>query len=255
MRIFTVNLRKLFPIVTLLRVSAFAVAFFFALYLLIGNRSDAALCIDTAADAAPSRIVVLDAGHGGEDGGAVGCDGRKEKDLNLAVTLALGERLSELGYTVVYTRTDDRLLYTAEEDIPGMRKISDLKNRCKIAAEYKDALFVSIHMNSFGQAKYSGLQVYYSPAVAGSDALAKCIQSEVVKELQPQNRRNIKRGEEIYILENTENVAVLIECGFLSNPEECKKLSEKEYQKRLSFAIACGMIKYEEERASENSRR
>ena len=255
MRVYTLNLRKCFPFVALLRVTAFAAAFFFAIWLLIGDRSDAVLHIAAAADTTPSRVVVLDAGHGGEDGGAVGADGTEEKDLNLAITLTVGERLSELGYTVIYTRTDDRLLYTEEEDIRGIRKISDLKNRCKIAAEHKDALFVSIHMNTFGQSKYSGLQVYYSPGVEGSDILARCIQSEVCAAVQPQNHRKIKRGKDIYILENTENVAVLIECGFLSNPEECKKLSEKEYQKQLSFAIVCGMMKYEEEIAAAESRR
>lgn len=254
MRIFTLNLRKCFPLVVLLRTTAFAAAFFFALYLFIGNRADAVLYIDAVAGEEISRTVILDAGHGGEDGGAVGADGTQEKDLNLALTLALGERLSELGYTVIYTRTDDRLLYTEEENIKGIRKISDLKNRCKIAAEHKDALFVSIHMNTFGQSKYSGLQVYYSPVVEGSEKLARCIQSEVCEEVQTENHRKIMKGKDIYILEHTENVAVLIECGFLSNPEECKKLSEKEYQKRLSFAIACGMIKYEEEIAAATSR-
>lgn len=247
MRIYTLDLRKCFPLVAFLRVTAFAMAFLFAIYLLLGKGGDAALYINAAAhEEETARVVILDAGHGGEDGGAVGTDGTQEKDLNLALTLALGERLSELGCTVIYTRTDDRLLYTAEENIRGMRKISDLKNRCKIAAEHKDALFISIHMNTFGQAKYSGLQVYYSPVSEGSEQLARCIQTEVREEIQPENHRKIKKGDDIYILEHTENVAVLIECGFLSNPEECKKLSEKEYQKQLCFAIACGMMKYEE---------
>lgn len=249
MRIFTVNLRKCFPFTTLLRTVAFALFFFFSVWLLIGDRSDAVLYV--AADSVqPSRTVILDAGHGGEDGGAVGADGCKEKDLNLAIATELGERLCELGYTVIYTRTDDRLLYTEEENIHGIRKISDLKNRCKIAAEHKDALFVSIHMNTFGQSKYSGLQVYYAPDSAESRTLADCIQSEVQTQLQPKNHRETKRGDGIYVLENIDNVAVLIECGFLSNPEECRKLSEKEYRKRLSFVIACGMIRYENENAA-----
>lgn len=246
MRIFTVNLRKYFPFTVLLRTVAFCLFFFFSVWLLIGNRSDAVLYI-AAGNTEPSRTVIIDAGHGGEDGGAVGADGCKEKDLNLAIALELGERLDELGYTVIYTRTDDRLLYTEEENIHGIRKISDLKNRCKIAAEHKDAIFVSIHMNTYGQSKYSGLQVYYSPKTPESKILSDCIQSEVCAQMQPENHRKTKRGDDIYILENTDNVAILVECGFLSNPEECKKLSEKEYQKQLSFAIACGMIKYEKE--------
>ena len=189
------------------------------------------------------RIVILDAGHGGEDSGAIGVSGVLEKDLNLSIVKTLGEMLEDEGVKVIYTRLEDKLLYKPEEDIKGIRKISDLKNRCKIAAEYPEALFVSIHMNSFGTEKYSGLQVY-SSADEESLGLAGFIQRSVVELIQPDNKRKVKEGKDIYILENTENTAVLIECGFLSNPTECEKLSQKEYQKRLSFSIFCGIIDY-----------
>ena len=190
------------------------------------------------------KLIIIDAGHGGEDSGAVGVNGALEKDLNLAISLEVGRCLEEKGYIVVYTRTDDRLLYTEEENIKGIRKISDLKNRCKVAARYPSSIFVSIHMNSFGSAKYSGLQVYYSEKNEASGILADSIQSKVASDIQKDNKRNIKPGKDMYILENIENTAVLIECGFLSNKEECKKLSEKEYQKQLSFSIVCGIIEY-----------
>ncbi len=194
------------------------------------------------------KLVVLDAGHGGEDPGTSTASGVVEKDLNLEITLLLGQMLIEKGYTVVYTRTEDKLLYTPEENIKGIRKISDLKNRCKVAKEYSDAIFISIHMNSYGSSKYSGLQVYYSTKAKDSQILANSIQSSVKKDLQPQNNRKIKPGNEIYVLENIENVGVLIECGFLSNTEEAKKLSEKEYQKMLCFSIICGIIEYMNEK-------
>ena len=190
------------------------------------------------------KIIILDAGHGGEDSGAIGVSGILEKDLNLQLTAEIGRQLEEKGYIVVYTRTDDRLLYKDEENIKGIRKISDLKNRCKFAEEYPESVFISIHMNSFGSEKYSGLQVYYSEGNDESYNLAQTIQNKVKDDLQNDNNRKIKSGKNVYILENIKNTAVLIECGFLSNTEECEKLSEKEYQKELSFSIVCGIIEY-----------
>jgi N-acetylmuramoyl-L-alanine amidase len=191
-----------------------------------------------------AKIVVVDAGHGGEDSGAIGQDGILEKTLNLEIAFEIGKQLEENGYIVVYTRTDDRLLYRPEEDIKGIRKISDLKNRCKIISRYPQATFISIHMNSFGDSKYSGLQVYYSPNNEKSLTLAQCIQNKVRDDLQPDNNRQTKNGENMYVLKNTQNPGALIECGFLTNSEECLKLSSKEYQKALSFSIVCGIIEY-----------
>ena len=166
--------------------------------------------------------------------------------MNLAIAKELGALLEAEGYAVVYTRTQDKLLYMESENIKGIRKISDLKNRCKIAKEYPNALFVSIHMNSFSNAKYSGLQVYYSEKNEDSKILASSIQASVKSDLQTGNNRVIKPGKDIYVLENVDNTAVLVECGFLTNVKECEKLSEKEYQKQLSLAIVCGIIEYEE---------
>ena len=201
--------------------------------------------IISSADALPQdKIIILDAGHGGEDPGAVGSNGVYEKDLNLQIAFEIGKALEEKGYIVVYTRTEDHLLYKEEENIKGIRKISDLKNRCKVAERYPESIFISIHMNSFGSKKYSGLQVYYSEKNSESYTLADSIQNRVINDLQKDNNRVIKSGKDMYILENISNTAVLIECGFLTNDEECKKLSEKEYQKELSFSIVCGIIEY-----------
>ena len=194
-------------------------------------------------------IIVLDAGHGGEDPGAIGNGGIYEKDLNLEICFFIGKMLEERGYTVVYTRTDDRLLYKPEENIKGIRKISDLKNRCEIANNYPNSIFVSIHMNTFGDSRYSGLQVYYGDRKEGSAILADTIQYKVKETLQKENNRKTKPGEKLYLLENIDCTAVLIECGFLSNKEECEKLSEKEYQKQLSFSIVCGIIEYIEQKS------
>ncbi len=209
-------------------------------------RYDRELFLEAAGTGEPLRLVVIDAGHGGEDCGAVGTTGVYEKVLNMQISLEIGEALKSRGYTVVYTRTEDKLLYTSAENIKGIRKISDLKNRCKIANSYPDAMFISVHMNSYSEAKYQGLQVYYAESKPESSALAGKIQANVRSRLQKNNKRQIKKGEGIYVLENTEPVSVLVECGFLTNDAECKKLSEKEYQKQLSFAIVCGIIEYNE---------
>ena len=247
MKIYVLNLyrrRGFIRVVSfLVSVLIIASAFVYAAYSLVPEVSR----VDAAANADAERVIVIDAGHGGEDSGAVGVNGALEKDLNLAIAMLLGEQLTERGYTVVYTRTEDKMLYSEDENIKGMRKLSDLKNRCKIAGEYPDALLVSIHMNSYGSAKYSGLQVYYTKNNEKSNSLAMKIQGAVREKLQPDNNRAVKGGEGLYLLEKSPVTSVIVECGFLTNSAECEKLSEKEYQKQLSFALLCGIIEYIEE--------
>ncbi len=240
MKIYVVNLRafkKVIEQILLIIISAAITASALMIF-------DAFYVKTSATPASRSKVIIIDAGHGGEDPGAISADGIYEKDLNLEISMSLKSILEEKGYTVVMTRTEDKMLYSEDQNIKGMRKISDLKNRCKVAAEYPEALFISVHMNSFGASKYSGLQVYHSHENHGSRALAVSIQNNVKEHLQSDNKRTVKDGENIYILENCPATAVLIECGFLSNSAECSKLSEKEYQKELSFAIVCGIIEY-----------
>ena len=192
--------------------------------------------------------VILDAGHGGEDGGAVGENGVFEKDLNLEMSKTMAAILRSMGARVIETRTEDRLLYTEEENIKGYRKVYDLKNRLAVAEENREAIFVSIHMNRFTDPKYSGLQIYYSKNHSESRVLANGLQKSVREHLAPENKRETKAaGESIYLLDRAENIALLIECGFLSNPEECEKLCTEDYRKQLSFVLVCGIINYIEE--------
>ena len=190
------------------------------------------------------RIIIIDAGHGGEDAGAVAAGEIYEKDLNLEYALCIGEILTEKGYTVVFTRADDRMLYSPEENIKGHRKISDLKNRIKVCEGYPNSLLISVHMNTFGSSKYSGLQVYYKSDSDESMSLASKIQASVRSEVQPENKRNIKDGKGLYLLDNSPTSSVLIECGFMSNNEELSKLLQKEYKNTLCFSIVCGIIEY-----------
>ena len=178
-----------------------------------------------AANASPLPVVILDAGHGGEDGGTSGNGGTVvEKDLNLTITKLIEERLTEKGISVICTRSEDILLYDKNEDYKGRKKMLDLAARLNVAKQNPNSVFVSIHMNAFPKSQYSGLQVYYSPNDPRSAQLANAIQSNTKLQLQSTNNRASKKaGSNIYLLDRIESPAVLIECGFLSNPEECAK--------------------------------
>ena len=239
MRIYVINGKKALDFTKIISVMILAVIGILA----IVNFFDQNF-VNASAVAKTGKVIIIDAGHGGEDPGAISASGIYEKDLNLAIAMQVGEGLEKKGYTVIYTRTEDKMLYLPEENIKGMRKISDLKNRCKLTENYDNSLFISIHMNSYGSSKYSGLQVYYRDDNNESIALAEKIQRSVRNLVQQNNNRQTKSGKSLFLLENSKCPAVIIECGFLSNEAECKKLSEKEYQKELSFSIICGIIEY-----------
>ena len=193
---------------------------------------------------APLRAVVIDAGHGGVDGGASSLDGIKEKDINLSVALILRDLYSSVGIPTVLTRDEDVLLYDKNADHVGKKKIMDLSNRLETARKTPDSLFISIHQNSFSDKKYNGLQVWYSPHSALSSEIAQGIQSAATV-IQPSNHRKTKAADErLFILNNLETPAVLIECGFLSNDEEAAKLNTEEYQRRLAFTIFISTVGY-----------
>ncbi len=204
--------------------------------------------------------VILDAGHGGEDGGAIGTvNGAEvyEKDLNLSIALLLRDLLETDGITVVMTRTEDVLLYDRNTDYEGRKKVLDLAARLHIGQSIENALFISIHMNAFPQTQYKGLQVYYSPNHSQSATLAKNIQDRVQEQLQSENHRKIKRaGSDIFLLERLECPAVLIECGFLSNAEDCAALNEQNYRQKLAFLLFCSIreaIEQQEETKNQTS--
>ncbi len=189
-------------------------------------------------------VIIIDAGHGGEDGGAIGVDGSLEKDLNLSIAFELAELFRADGYTVRLTRDTDILLYDRSSDFHGHKKEQDMKARLDICSEYENAIFISIHMNSFPQSKYKGLQVYYSPT-ASSSLLAESIQSAVIKNLQPENNRKIKPSDgNIYLLDKNIHPSVLIECGFLSNADDCASLSDKNYRSRLCLTVFFAVENY-----------
>lgn len=189
--------------------------------------------------------VIIDAGHGGEDGGTQSRDGLLEKDLNLDIAKRLSLLFSQNGVNVIMTRSDDRLLYDKNGDYKGRKKALDAQARLNIASEDPNAIFISIHQNYFSSSQYSGLQVWYSGNDNRSMELAQYIQSGVKSTLQPNNNRQTKlAGSNIYLLEHIKNPAVLIECGFLSNPEEAKRLSDPTYRQNLSEVIYRSVTEY-----------
>lgn len=192
-----------------------------------------------------SLTVVLDPGHGGEDCGAIGVNGVYEKDLNLSVSKSVAALLRAGGTKVVMTRTEDLLLYDKSSHYQGQKKVQDLMNRRKKAEEYSDGIFISIHMNAFSDPRYCGLQVWYSPNHPASQRLAEHIQTDSRALLLPHNHRQIKvAGENIYLLHHLTCPAVLVECGFLSNPGECNTLSSIEYQRQLALSLSTSILKY-----------
>jgi len=186
--------------------------------------------------------IVIDPGHGGEDGGASSYGDVPEKDLNLSIGLILCDMLDFLGIDVVMTRSDDVLLYDPNSDYKGHKKSQDLANRLKIAKNTPNSLLISIHMNAFPETKYKGAQVYYSPNSDSSRVLACMIQDNVRNMVDPQNNRKIKKADKsIYLLNFFEGTGVLIECGFLSNPDEYGALRDQAYRQKLS-AVFCGSV-------------
>ncbi len=182
--------------------------------------------------------IIIDAGHGGEDPGAVVGE-LKEKELNLLLSKKLEQLFSLTDYNIVLTRKEDVLLYNLGEE--DKKKQYDLKNRAEIASSYENAVFVSIHMNKFYLESCKGAQVFYSDAEL-SHSLAESIQSSV-KILQTENHREAKAGAEtIYLLEKLTCPAVLVECGFLSNKDDAADLSSDDYTSRLAVLIYKGIV-------------
>lgn len=194
---------------------------------------------------AKKGTVVLDAGHGGEDGGAVGTNGAMEKDINLSIALELEKYLKQNNFNVVMIRDGDYSV--GDQGLPTIaeRKRSDTKTRLRMIEEAGDCIFLSIHQNHFTESKYDGAQMFYSGNREESAVLAECIRQNIVSSLQPENHRESKQAEKgIYLLYHCRVPAVLVECGFLSNPAEAEKLSTESYQKDMAAAIYNGLIDY-----------
>lgn len=193
-------------------------------------------------DATP--VIVLDAGHGGFDGGAV-VGSVVEKDINLAISLRLRDLMRVCGYHVSMTREADVSTADSETGTTRSRKVSDIHNRLKLLESHANAVFLSIHQNKFQQSRYYGAQVFYSPNHPDSAVLAQTLQDQFRLLLQPENTREIKRaGSELFLLYHAKVPAVLVECGFLSNPAECEKLTTPDYQSQVALTVLSATAQY-----------
>ncbi len=191
------------------------------------------------------QTVIIDAGHGGDDGGAIGIDGTVEKDINLDIALKLEKLLKFYGFDVIMTRTED--IMTCDDGLDSLRKrkVSDIHNRFDVLEKNPDAVFISIHQNKFEDNSQHGTQVFYSGNNDESKLLAESIQNSIVSVLQPDNSRVVKKsGSGIYLLYHAKLPAVLVECGFISNPAEVKKLNDEKYRMKIAILIADGLTKY-----------
>ena len=195
--------------------------------------------VTTAVEGLPiirKYCIVIDAGHGGVDGGATSCTGKLESSFNLEITLRLNDLFHLLGYETRMIRTTDSSVYTSGETI-AQKKVSDLKERVRLINETENPVVLSIHQNNFSESKYSGAQVFYSPA-GESEALAKALQTAFVSTVNPGSNRQCKKSQGVYLMDHINCTGVLIECGFLSNVPEEAKLRTTEYQKQLCCVIA-----------------
>lgn len=191
---------------------------------------------------APVRLV-LDAGHGGEDGGAVSLTGVPESQINLAITLRMEALLAFSGTPTQLLRREDISLYSEGAASLREKKVSDLHNRVEEIQREENTVLVSIHQNSFPQGKYHGTQVFYA-TTEGSQVLAEGVQQAVQTALQPDNQRQAKEiPQEVYLMNHITCPAVLVECGFLTNPEEEAMLRTPEYQTKLAAVLSCALLR------------
>ena len=187
--------------------------------------------------------VLIDPGHGGPDGGAVAEDGTLEKDVNLSIALFLRDFLTIGGTSVAITRDGDVSLHSSDAVTIRDKKASDLHHRLSLYEQ--SSLVISIHQNYFEQSKYRGAQVFYSTNSADSYSVADAIQQSVVDQLQPDNGRRVKvANDSVFLLDHTTVPAVLVECGFLSNPQELALLKDEVYQREMAWAIMMGYWRY-----------
>ena len=200
--------------------------------------------IETVALPVSNKVIVLDAGHGNPDGGAVSTNGISEAEINLKIALKLQNLLEQSGATVILTRSDENGIYDADKTKLKNQKVSDIKNRVKIGNSSSADIFVFIHLNKIPQSQYSGWQTFFKSGSEQGEKLATSIQENLNKTIEKENNRVPMKLDNVYIVKNVEIPLTIVECGFLSNEEEERKLQEDDYQDKLAWGIYNGIINY-----------
>ena len=201
--------------------------------------------VTVLAESAPivrKHCIIIDAGHGGVDGGTTSYSGVLESGYNLAIAKRLNDLMQFLGYETKMVRTEDISVYKAGETI-AQKKSSDLKERVRMVNEEEDGVLISIHQNHYPDERYKGAQVFYAKT-SGSEELAKALQASFSATINPGNKREVRKSSGVYLMEHIVRPGVLIECGFLSNPAEDAMLKTPEYQKKLCTVIGATVSQF-----------
>lgn len=200
----------------------------------------------TSAELSPTEtVIILDSGHGGMDGGCQSADGILEKGINLNIMLEVRDLCRAFGYDVEVTREEDISIHDKDVEGVGNQKRSDMDNRLALFNKYPNAVCVSIHQNKFTDPQFSGAQMFYSTNLPENERFARIMQTKFVENLQPDNTRETKPcGSELFLCHYCTNPTVMVECGFLSNPEEATKLNSPEYQHQVAFTIFQGITEF-----------
>ena len=199
---------------------------------------------ETVATPVSNKIVIIDAGHGSPDEGAESSNGTTEAEINLKIALKLQNLLEQSGCTVLLTRSDENAIYDAESDTIREKKVSDIHNRVKLGNESSADIFVSIHLNKIAETQYDGWQTFYKKNSEDSKKLATAIQNSLNEAIQKENNRMPAQLNTIYLMKHVEIPITIVECGFLSNPQEEALLVTEEYQEKLAWGIYNGIADY-----------
>lgn len=217
---------------------------FVALFAFVIQRAEINKTVETVSLPVTNKVIVIDAGHGIPDEGAQSSSGTTEAETNLKVAIKLQNLLEQSGATVILTRSDENAIYDLDSKTLREKKVSDIHNRVKIGNENQADIFVSIHLNKIPQSQYYGWQTFYKSGNEQSMKLAKSIQSNLNEAIQRENNRVAMKIDNIYIVKHVEIPISIVECGFLSNPEEEKLLLEDNYQNKLAWGIYNGIMDY-----------
>ena len=237
---FILGKKRLITMMCMVFVSLYAFSFKIANEDLSLNKKS----VETVSTPVTNKIIIVDAGHGSPDEGAESLNGITEAEINLKIALKLQNLLEQSGCTVILTRSDENEIYDVGSDSIREKKISDAKNRVKIGNESSADIFVSIHLNKIPEQQYYGWQTFFNSSNEQSKVLAEEIQNNLNEVIQKENHRIAMKLNTVYIMKHVEIPISIVECGFLSNPQEEKELQQEEYQNRLAWGIYNGIISY-----------
>ena len=233
------NQKRIITIFLMVFVSLFAFSFKIA----NNNMLNKEITTETVALPVTNRVIVIDAGHGTPDEGAESNNGVTEAEINLRIALKLQKLLEQSGAKVILTRSNETAIYDIDKKTLREKKVSDIHNRVKIGNESSADIFVSIHLNKIPQNQYWGWQCFYNQNEK-SKILAENLQNNLNEAIQKENNRIAMKLDTVYIMKNVEIPISIVECGFLSNEEEEKRLQEDDYQNRLAWGIYNGIMDY-----------